>query len=42
MLEEISRREQAGLKIVHLVIGRPDFETPCKKLPIQWLRPSAV
>ncbi len=28
VFEEIARREQAGDKIIHLEIGRPDFDTP--------------
>ncbi|MBF0530375.1 MAG: pyridoxal phosphate-dependent aminotransferase [Deltaproteobacteria bacterium] len=28
VFEEVSRREQAGQKIYHLEIGRPDFDTP--------------
>lgn len=28
IFEEITRREQAGEKIIHLNIGRPDFDTP--------------
>jgi len=28
MFEEVTRREKAGEKIIHLNIGRPDFDTP--------------
>ena len=28
IFEEVTRREKAGEKIIHLNIGRPDFDTP--------------
>jgi len=28
IFEEVIRREKAGEKIIHLNIGRPDFDTP--------------
>jgi len=28
VFEEVLRREQKGEKIIHLEVGRPDFDTP--------------